>query len=146
MGKQIIPCFRCLIYHMCVFNLMFAGAYKTYRMPAPSRAVIFNSFDIFWIFKGCFDKHGWCQQNWLPKAKLATQSKIGYPKILWNKRYAISISVTAQKIKFSIKDFFSKCDQIRRKLFCAVCPWHHQQNFIMWLKLYSKYGPVTKNW
>ena len=72
--------------------------------------------------------------------------KIGYPKILWNKRYAISISVTAQKIKFSIKDFFSKCDQIRRKLFCAVCPWHHQQNFIMWLKLYSKYGPVTKNW
>ena len=25
-------------------------------------------------------------------------------------------SVTAQKIKFSFKDFFSKCDQIRRKL------------------------------
>ena len=25
-------------------------------------------------------------------------------------------SVTAQKIKFSIKDYFSKCDQIRRKL------------------------------
>ena len=25
-------------------------------------------------------------------------------------------SYTAQKIKFSIKDFFSKCDQIRRKL------------------------------
>ena len=24
--------------------------------------------------------------------------------------------ITAQKIKFSIKDFFSKCDQIRRKL------------------------------
>ena len=23
---------------------------------------------------------------------------------------------TAQKMKFSIKDFFSKCDQIRRKL------------------------------
>ena len=23
---------------------------------------------------------------------------------------------TAQKVKFSIKDFFSKCDQIRRKL------------------------------
>ena len=44
---------------------------------------------------------------------------------------------TTQKMKFSIKDFFSKCDQIRRKLriwshllkksgmenfsFCAVC-------------------------
>ena len=25
-------------------------------------------------------------------------------------------TVTAQKMKFSIKDFFSKCDQIRRKL------------------------------
>ena len=24
--------------------------------------------------------------------------------------------ITAQKMKFSIKDFFSKCDQIRRKL------------------------------
>ena len=37
-------------------------------------------------------------------------------------------SDTAQKVMFSIKDFFSKCDQIRRKLqmenfiFCAV--WH----------------------
>ena len=26
------------------------------------------------------------------------------------------IANTAQKMKFSIKDFFSKCDQIRRKL------------------------------
>ena len=26
------------------------------------------------------------------------------------------IHSTAQKIKFSIKDFFSKCDQIRRKI------------------------------
>ena len=45
--------------------------------------------------------------------------------------------ITAQKMKFFIKDFFSKCDQIRRKLkisehllkkslmenfiFCAMC-------------------------
>ena len=28
----------------------------------------------------------------------------------------ILIQITAQKMKFSIKDFFSKCDQIRRKL------------------------------
>ena len=36
-----------------------------------------------------------------------------------SKKVKISISVitnTAQKIKFSIKNFFSKCDQIRRKL------------------------------
>ena len=28
-----------------------------------------------------------------------------------------SMEITAQKMKFSIKDFFSKCDQIRRKLY-----------------------------
>ena len=26
------------------------------------------------------------------------------------------VNITIQKMKFSIKDFFSKCDQIRRKL------------------------------
>ena len=35
-----------------------------------------------------------------------------YDKILCR----ISITDIAQKIKFSIKDFFSKCDQIRMKL------------------------------
>ena len=53
--------------------------------------------------------------------------------IIWN-----NMSITPQKMKFSIKDFFSKCDQARRKLriwshllkkslmenfiFCAVYP------------------------
>ena len=27
---------------------------------------------------------------------------------------------TAQKMKFSIKDFFSKCDQMENFIFCAV--------------------------
>ena len=30
------------------------------------------------------------------------------------------LSNTAQKMEFSIKDFFSKCDQISRKLRCFV--------------------------
>ena len=30
--------------------------------------------------------------------------------------YACGKKCTAQKMKFSIKDFFGKCDQIRRKL------------------------------
>ena len=30
------------------------------------------------------------------------------------------VGLTAQKMKFSIKDFFSKCDQIRSFLFCGV--------------------------
>ena len=40
---------------------------------------------------------------------------------------------TAQKMKFSIKDFFSKCDQIRRKL----------QKLLIWLHLLDK--SLTKN-
>ena len=37
-----------------------------------------------------------------------------------------STSYTAQKMKFSIKDFFSKCDQIRRKLSKSYnCVLHH---------------------
>ena len=61
------------------------------------------------------------------------QEGIGYPE---KKTFAI---YTAQKMKFSIKDFFSKCDQIRRKpriwshwlkkslmknfIFCEVLNW-----------------------
>ena len=57
------------------------------------------------------------------------------------------LTITAQKMKFSIKDFFSKCDQIRRKLrvwshllkkflmenfiFCAV----RFVNISTWLKI-----------
>ena len=33
--------------------------------------------------------------------------------LVWKK---LRKNITAQKMKFSIKDFFSKCDQIRRKL------------------------------
>ena len=32
---------------------------------------------------------------------------------------------TAQKMKFSIKDFFSKCDQFRRLIFCCYNPQKH---------------------
>ena len=44
-------------------------------------------------------------------------------------------TVTAQKIKFSIKDFFSNCEQIRRKslmenfVFCAVCTLRSKRNY-----------------
>ena len=58
----------------------------------------------------------------------------------WNYNFNISLdSHTAQKMKFFIKDFFRKCDQIRRKpriwshllrkplmenfIFCAVTVW-----------------------
>ena len=34
--------------------------------------------------------------------------------------YVPLVSFTAQKMKFSIKDFFSKCDQIRRELVYSV--------------------------
>ena len=72
-------------------------------------------------------------------AKLLIGEKYWWPLKNWSTftsfffhRNAINLSLwaklkkrcTAQKMKFSIKDFFSKCDQIRRKLvtniFCAV--------------------------
>ena len=37
-------------------------------------------------------------------------------RLLKNLKYMEASPVTEQKIKFSIKDFFSKCDQIRKKL------------------------------
>ena len=56
---------------------------------------------------------------------------------------ALFVTVTVQKMKLSIKDFFSKCDQIRRKLRI----WSHllkkslMENFISWkLLLCSLYS------
>ena len=43
--------------------------------------------------------------------------------------------ITTQKMKFSIKDFFSKCDQIRRKLgicCCCCCCFAFHQLFFWW--------------
>ena len=42
------------------------------------------------------------------------------------------IRITAQKLKFSTKDFFSKCDQIRRKLriFSHLLNKYLMENFI----------------
>ena len=54
---------------------------------------------------------------------------------------------TAQKMKFSIKDFFSKCDQVRRKLRI----WSHllkkflMENFIFCAVLELKPGPFIGN-
>ena len=36
-------------------------------------------------------------------------------------QFLFQLCLTAQKMMFSIKDFFSKCDQVRRKL----CVWSH---------------------
>ena len=36
--------------------------------------------------------------------------------------------ITAQKMKFSIKDFFSKCDQVHRN--CAVSKWSFDRCFL----------------
>ena len=64
-----------------------------------------------------------------------------------NSKTVCNIDDTAQKMKFSIKDFFSKCDQIRISLriwshllkkfsvkifiFCAVCMYIHTYTHVM---------------
>ena len=40
----------------------------------------------------------------------------GHSRIFYLQYIAFIVRLTAQKMKFSIKDFSSKCDQIRRKL------------------------------
>ena len=40
------------------------------------------------------------------------------------------VTNTAQKMKFSIKDFFSKCDQIHRKLWSHLRKKSLTENFI----------------
>ena len=51
-------------------------------------------------------------------------------------------NITAQKMKFSIKDFFSKCDQILRKLRI----WSHllkkssAENFIFFVQYINNHG------
>ena len=52
---------------------------------------------------------------------------------------------TAQKMKFSIKDFFSKCDQIRRKLRI----WSHLlKKSLMEMEsfIFCSVKPVTNSW
>ena len=67
-------------------------------------------------------------------------------------RVLIGSAETAQKMKFSIKNFISKCDQIRKNLriwshllktflmenfiFCAV--WKSQENFQVESRFYKK--------
>ena len=56
------------------------------------------------------------------------------------KNFKYCKTFTAQKMKFSIKDFFSKCDQIRGKLWI----WSHSlkkslmENFIFYAVIRSK--------
>ena len=51
-----------------------------------------------------------------------------------------NVTYTAQKIKFSIQDFFSKCDKIRRKLWI----WSHlpkkslMERLIFWAVVYLR--------
>ena len=47
---------------------------------------------------------------------------------LQKKTYVKNTSHTAQKMKFSIKDFFSKCEQIRRKL--RICSHLLKKSFM----------------
>ena len=62
----------------------------------------------------------WISQNYKKHDAVAIENnKIVHPQVNANGNYTllfISNTCTAQKIKFSIKDLFSKCDQIRRKL------------------------------
>ena len=50
------------------------------------------------------------------QSKFYYMVKLYFIFISKNDSISFKLRITAQKMKFSIKDFFSKCDQIRRKL------------------------------
>ena len=62
----------------------------------------------------------------LQKSKICQRSLAFLPTEPQSK-FSIVVTNTAQKMKFSIKDFFSKCDQIHRQCVCLsrrTCNWH----------------------
>ena len=88
------------------------------------------------------------------KSAILVKSNLSNFKILnWNSGKLKHSTHTAQKMKFSIKDFFSKCDQIRSKLRI----WSHlpkkclmenftfclMENFTIRLFYRSSHGDVT---
>ena len=67
-----------------------------------------------------------------------------------NKKIFFLFAITAQKMKFSIKDFFSNCDQIRRKLriWSYLLKKSLTENFIFCAVLFcsptANFGPLSK--
>ena len=76
-------------------------------------------------FSRCTPPQVFSKRFFLPKQILIKKSQSNVPfwkiklflPVGWNQnRIKLGCANTAQKMKFSIKDFFRKCDQIRRKL------------------------------
>ena len=88
---------------------------------------------IFWKQPG--GTGGWNDRYFWSSFSFTTVPKRSF----FNVAGILDLSFTAQKMKFSIKNFCSKCDQIRRKLRI----WSHlvkkslMENFIFW----ALYGP-----
>ena len=72
-----------------------------------------------WYITACSQKtsnskyHRWWSSNFRRKV-MCTSSNIW--KYWWRRSEMYNVKNTAWKMKFSIKDILSKCDQIRRKL------------------------------
>ena len=60
------------------------------------------------------DKH-WVQWQW-PKCEVGVGQLNIINQLLVDLQKIVFTLLTAQKMKFSMKDFLGKCDQIRRKL------------------------------
>ena len=73
-------------------------------------------FIIFW-----YRIRLWLQiqvENYVNQQQITySEMSLSMCNMIWLKKNSLECSrYTAQKMKYSIKDFFSKCDQIRRKL------------------------------
>ena len=61
------------------------------------------------------------------------QSRLTAHYLVWLRTFALSVLKidTAQKMKFSIKDFLNKCDQMGNFIFCAVRVVGNLFNFVI---------------
>ena len=84
-----------------------------------------------------------CIYHALEKTKIFAKNEVGINKMVSTKLTAI---YTAQKMKISIKDFFSKCDQICRKLqiWSYLLKKSLMENLSFWCSLYCSASYIFK--
>ena len=118
---------------------------------------------IWWmVFTYVFGEEAWAWNTWRGSSQKSSRS--GGHRLTQNPTHFAehSIYYTAQKMKFSIEDFFSKWDQIRKNLriwshllkkslmenfiFCAVLNIRCLTGFWMHLWVAEDAGRITRMW
>ena len=110
------------------------GRAQIYFFDRFSRDILFSSLVYFTLFDSyfcicllvslfvcCFLKSKMCILMHIRLCRRVSDKIFFARPISGNKTTFFDLKYTAKKKKFFIKNFFSKCDQIRRKFLCSDC-------------------------